>query len=116
MPASRPRCTAPRRICCVASSLRSVTARPRSMISRRALTSPYSRRQARIRPGVASRDSPLHLGPRLSDLCFEKCGHPVPSLVGACDIVGGAALVGEGVRGVIAVDLVPDAGAFQHLL
>jgi len=45
-----------------------------------------------------------------------KGGHAVPGLVGAGHIVGGAALVGEGVRGVVAVDLVLDAGAFQHLL
>ena len=38
------------------------------------------------------------------------------SLVGAGNIVGSAALIGKGVSGIVAVDLVLDDGAFQHLL
>src|SRR5207237_5458230 len=42
--------------------------------------------------------------------------HALPVLVGTGDIVGGAALVGEGVRSVVAVNLMLEAGCFQRLL
>src|SRR6266851_5638031 len=51
----------------------------------------------------------------LGDLRPQERGHALPSLVGAGDIVGRAALVGEGMRRVVTVDLVFDAGGFQSL-
>src|SRR6266851_3582626 len=46
----------------------------------------------------------------LGDLHPQERGHALPSLVGAGDIVGRAALVGEGMRRVVTVDLVFDRG------
>jgi hypothetical protein len=73
------------------------------------LASPAAIRR-RVRP-------PPHAGEGvgLSDLRLQEGFHAVPGEIGAGDIVGGAALVGEGVRGVIAIDFVPDASLSQHL-
>src|SRR6516225_7810717 len=118
MPANKPKCMAPRRTYCAASSLRSAIARPRSTISRRAPTSPCSSPRA---SGPAQprrlRSAPVpRTAADLSDLRLQERGHPIPRLIGTGDVVGGAALVGEGVRRVVAIDLVLDAGALQHLL
>src|SRR6202030_195787 len=40
----------------------------------------------------------------------QECRHALPGLVGAGDVVGVAAFVRKGMRGVIAIDLVADAG------
>src|SRR5271167_1217216 len=51
----------------------------------------------------------------LNYMGLQEGGHAVPGLVGAGDVVGGAALVGEGVGGVVAVDLVLGPGSFERL-
>src|SRR5436309_3892187 len=50
----------------------------------------------------------------LGDLRPQECRHALPCLVGAGDVVSRAALVGEGMRRVIAVDLVADTGRLQR--
>src|ERR1700730_4407128 len=49
----------------------------------------------------------------LGYLCPQECRHPLPGLVGAGDVVGGAAFVRKGMRSVIAIDLVAAAGRLQ---
>src|SRR5437764_11674179 len=49
----------------------------------------------------------------LGDLRPQECRHPLPGLVGTADVVSRAALVGEGMRRVVAIDLMAHAGRFQ---
>src|SRR5207302_2600985 len=59
--------------------------------------------------------NPIKSDRLLGDIRLQEGGHAVPGLVGTGDVVGGAALVGEGVRRVVTVDVVFDAGCFQRL-
>ena len=49
----------------------------------------------------------------LGDLRPQDGGHALPGLVGAGDIIAGAALVGKSVRGIVAIDLVLDTSSFR---
>src|SRR5262244_2418831 len=60
--------------------------------------------------GTCRRSFPFALG----DLCSQKRRHAVPSLVGARHIVSGAALVGKGMRRVVAIDLMRDPRRFER--
>src|SRR5882724_10681058 len=117
MPANRLSRTALRRVCCAANWRRWAIARSRSTISRNTVILPSSRLSphARVRLRPMRSDPARREGEGLGDIRLEKPGHAVPGLVGAGDIVGGAALVGKGMRTVVAVDLVFDAGGFQCL-
>src|SRR6516164_2319170 len=113
MPVSKPQRTAPHRTCCAASWPRSAITRPRSTISRRTPTSRSLRRRGpdlerprRPQSGLACR-----VAADLGDIRLQKVGHAVPGVIGAGDIVGGAALVSEGVRCVIAIDFMLGARA-----
>src|SRR5689334_7110914 len=60
--------------------------------------------------GAASRNRTARSG----GLGFEESRHALPGLVGAGDVVGGAAFVGKRMRRVVAVDLMRDAGCLQR--
>src|SRR6516164_11765849 len=70
---------------------------------------------AMARLGIVKHDPPVRGAPRLSDLGLQKIRHPIPRKISASDIVGGAALVGEGVRRIVSIDLMLDPRRFQGL-
>src|SRR6516165_3782743 len=52
---------------------------------------------------------------RLFDLGLQKFRHPIPRKISASDVVSSAALVGEGVRRIVSIDLMLDPRRFQGL-
>src|SRR5215471_948759 len=50
----------------------------------------------------------------LGDFRAQKGRHPLPREIRACHIVSRAALIGKGMRRVVAIDLLLDAGTLQY--